>query len=63
MNDTFQIPESLDPDDVLKLYMQPAAAAIADSMEARLLDLYVGFIAEPRVAREDDLTERLGAGE
>jgi len=43
---TFQIPDVtkvLAVPDLLKIYMQPAVAAIAESIETSLLDLYAGF--------------------
>src|ERR1700761_7751837 len=45
---TFQIPDVtkvLAVPDLLKLYMQPAVAAIAQSVEVDLLSLYAGFTA------------------
>ena len=45
---TFQIPDVtkvLAVPDLLKVYMQPAVVAIADSIETSLLNLYAGFTA------------------
>jgi hypothetical protein len=49
---TFQIPDVtkvLAVPDLLKIYMQPAVAAIAQRVEADLLNLYAGFTANPPV--------------
>jgi hypothetical protein len=49
---TFQIPDvtkALAVPDLLKLYMQPSVAAIAQKIEADLLNLYGGFTANPTV--------------
>src|ERR1700743_3516236 len=45
---TFQIPDItkvLAVPDLLKVYMQPAVAAIAENIESSLLNLYAGFTA------------------
>jgi hypothetical protein len=47
---TFQIPDVikvLAVPDLLKIYMQPAVAAIAQKVESDLLNLYAGFTATP----------------
>src|SRR5580658_9801184 len=52
MEATFQIPDVtkvLAVPDLLKLYMQPAVAAIAQSVEIDLLSLYAGFTANTPV--------------
>jgi hypothetical protein len=52
MEATFQIPDVtkvLAVPDLLKLYMQPAVAAIAQSVEIDLLSLYAGFTANAPV--------------
>ncbi len=49
---TFQIPDVtkvLAVPDLLKIYMQPAVAAIAQSIETNLLGLYAGFTANTAV--------------
>jgi len=49
---TFQIPDItkvLAVPDLLKIYMQPAVAAIAQRIETDLLSLYAGFTANPAV--------------
>jgi hypothetical protein len=49
---TFQIPDVtkvLAVPDLLKLYMQPAVAAIAQRVESDLLSLYAGFSTNPAV--------------
>src|SRR5579872_2056963 len=49
---TFQIPDItkvLAVPDLLKLYMQPAVAAIAQKIESDLLNLYAGFTANTPV--------------
>jgi len=49
---TFQIPDVtkvLAVPDLLKLYMQPSVAAIAQRIESDLLNLYAGFTANPPV--------------
>ena len=49
---TFQIPDvtkALAVPDLLKLYMQPAVAAIAQKVESDLLNLYAGFTANSPV--------------
>ena len=49
---TFQIPDVtkvLAVPDLLKIYMQPAVAAIAESIETNLLGLYAGFTANTAV--------------
>src|ERR1700735_3847770 len=49
---TFQIPDvtkALAVPDLLKLYMQPAVAAIAQKVECDLLNLYAGFSANAPV--------------
>src|SRR5690348_5884841 len=47
---TFQIPDVtkvLAVTDLLKIYMEPAVAAIAQKIETDLLSLYAGFTANP----------------
>jgi len=60
---TFQIPDVtkvLAVPDLLKVYMQPAVVAIADSIEASLLNLYAGFTANtPLGAAGTPVTEAL----
>jgi hypothetical protein len=49
---TFQIPDVtkvLAVPDLLKIYMEPAVAAIAQKIESDLLNLYAGFSANPAV--------------
>src|SRR5580704_11001828 len=49
---TFQIPDvtkALAVPDLLKIYMQPAVAAIAQKVESDLLNLYAGFTANTPV--------------
>jgi hypothetical protein len=49
---TFQIPDVtkvLAVPDLLKIYMEPAVAAIAQKIESDLLNLYAGFTANPAV--------------
>jgi len=49
---TFQIPDvtkALAVPDLLKLYMQPSVAAIAQKIESDLLNLYAGFTTNPAV--------------
>jgi hypothetical protein len=58
---TFQIPDVtkvLAVPDLLKVYMQPAVVAIADSIETSLLNLYAGFTANaPLGAASTPVTE------
>jgi hypothetical protein len=52
LESTFQIPDVtkvLAVPDLLKIYMQPAVAAIAQSIESSLLGLYAGFTANAAV--------------
>ena len=51
---TFQIPDvtkALAVPDLLKIYMEPAVAAIAQKVESDLLGLYAGFTANPPVGQ------------
>ena len=62
---TFQIPDVtkvLAVPDLLKVYMQPAVAAIAQSIESDLLNLYAGFTANTPVGTAGTPHHRSGGG-